>query len=47
MIEHRVGVHTLWVGLGTVILVNAALLYFATPKEQFGPMPKKGASARS
>jgi MFS family permease len=42
MIEHGVGVHTLWVGLGTVILVNAALLYFATPKEQFGPHAQEG-----
>src|SRR5713226_9925536 len=37
MIEHGVGVHPLWVGLGIIILANALFLYFATPKEQFGP----------
>ncbi len=42
MIEHGVGVHTLWVGLGIVILANALLLYIATPKEQFGPHTQEG-----
>jgi MFS family permease len=42
MIEHGVGVHTLWVGLGVIILVIAGLLYFATPKEQFGPHAQEG-----
>ncbi len=37
MIEHGVGVHTLWVGLGVIILAISLLLYMATPKEQFGP----------
>ena len=42
MIEHGLGVHTLWVGLGIIILVNSLLLYVATPKEQFGPHAKEG-----
>ena len=42
MIEHGVGAHVFWVGIGVVILVNAALLYFATPKEQFGPHLQEG-----
>ncbi len=42
MIEHGVGVQTLWVGLGVVILANALLLYMATPKEQFGPHAQEG-----
>ena len=37
MIEHGVGVHVVWVGFGVLILANAALLFVATPKEQFGP----------
>jgi MFS family permease len=37
MIEHGVGVHVFWVGIGVIILANAALLYIATPKEQLGP----------
>src|SRR5277367_6456758 len=42
MIEHGVGVHTLWVALGIIILANAVFLYLATPKEQFGPHAKEG-----
>src|SRR5580692_3210223 len=42
MIERGLGVHTLWVGLGVIILVNALLLYLATPKEQFGPHAQEG-----
>ena len=42
MIEHGVGVHSLWVGLGAVILVNAVLLYIATPKEELGPHAQEG-----
>jgi MFS family permease len=42
MIEHGVGVHTLWVGFGIIILANALLLYWATPKEQFGPHTQEG-----
>src|SRR6202021_312366 len=37
MIEHGVGVHTFWVGIGVIIIANALLLYVATPKEQSGP----------
>ena len=37
MIEHGMGIHTIWVGFGVIILANAVFLYFATPKEQFGP----------
>ena len=35
-------VHTLWVALGVIILAVAALLYLATPKEQFGPHAQEG-----
>jgi len=42
MIEHGAGVHTLWVGLGVIILANGLLLYLATPKEQFGPHAQEG-----
>jgi MFS family permease len=37
MIEHGLEVHAIWIGLGIIILANAALLYFATPKEQSAP----------
>jgi MFS family permease len=37
MIEHGMGVQVFWVGMAAVILVNAVLLYIATPKEQLGP----------
>lgn len=36
MIERGIGVHVVWIGFGAIILANAILLYFATPKEQFG-----------
>lgn len=42
MIERGVGVHTLWVGLGVIILANGLFLYLATPKEQFGPHAQEG-----
>jgi MFS family permease len=42
MIEHGVGVHTLWIGLGVVILLNAVVLYVATPKEQLGAHIQEG-----
>src|SRR5271169_823281 len=42
MIEHGVGVHTLWVALGAIILVNGLLLYVAAPKEQLGPHTQGG-----
>ena len=42
MIEHGVGVHVFWVGIGALILVVAVLLYIATPKEQFGPHAEGG-----
>jgi MFS family permease len=37
IIEHGVEVHTIWVGLGVMVLANAVLLYLATPKEQSAP----------
>src|ERR1700677_3263480 len=37
MIERGLGVHILWVVLGTIILANAVILYIATPKEQIAP----------
>jgi MFS family permease len=42
MIEHGVGVHIFWVGMGIIILVNGLLLLLATPKEQFGPHTQEG-----
>ncbi len=42
MIEHGLGAHTFWVGMGVIILANGVLLYFATPKEQLGPHLQKG-----
>ncbi len=42
MIEHGVGVHVVWVGLGVIILANAAVLYMATPKEQLGIHAQEG-----
>jgi MFS family permease len=42
MIEHGLGAHVFWVGIGVIILVNAVLLYFATPKEQLGPHLQEG-----
>jgi len=45
MIEHGLGVHVFWIGMGVIILVNGALLYFATPKEQLGPHLQEGGAA--
>jgi MFS family permease len=42
MMEHGVGVHVFWVGLGALILANAVLLYVATPREQLGPHVQGG-----
>ena len=42
LIEHGLGAHVFWVGMGVVILANAVLLYFATPKEQLGPHLQEG-----
>src|ERR1700723_3831761 len=42
MIEHGLEVHTIWIVLGVIILANAAFLYLATPKEQFGPHAQEG-----
>jgi MFS family permease len=42
IIEHGLGVHTIWVGFGVVILANAVLLYLATPKEQSAPNTQEG-----
>jgi MFS family permease len=45
VIERGVGVHTVWIGFGIVILVVAVLLYIVTPKEQFGPHTQDGGLA--
>jgi MFS family permease len=42
MLEHGVGVHALWVGMGALILTVAVLLYIATPKEQLGTHARGG-----
>jgi MFS family permease len=42
IIEQGVGVHTVWIGLGAIILTVAVVLYIATPKEQFGPHTQEG-----
>jgi len=42
MIERGVGVPTLWVGMGILILMVAILLYIATPKEQLGDHGREG-----
>lgn len=42
MIEHGVGVHTLWVGLGVIILLVGLVLYLVAPKEQLGPHAQEG-----
>ena len=47
MIEHGLEVHTIWIGLGVIILANAALLYFATPKEQSAPRTQDGGGLAS
>jgi MFS family permease len=45
MIEHGLAVHAIWIGLGVIILANAALLYFATPKEQTAPRTQEAGLA--
>jgi MFS family permease len=45
IIEHGLGVHTIWIGFGIIILANAVLLYLATPKEQFGAHAQEGGIA--
>src|SRR5271170_2989201 len=42
LIEHGVDVHTIWIGLGVIIIVNALVLYVATPKEQSAPRTQEG-----
>src|SRR5271156_5117268 len=45
MIEHGLEVHTIWIALGVIILVNAALLFLATPKEQSAPRTQEAGIA--
>jgi MFS family permease len=45
IIEHGLGIHTIWIAFGVIILVNAVLLYLATPKEQSGPHTQEGGFA--
>ena len=47
MIEHGLEVHTIWVGLGVIILANAVFLYLATPKEQLGSHMQEGGGSSS
>jgi MFS family permease len=42
MIEHGMGIHTIWIGFGVIILVVAVLLFLATPKEQSVPHAQDG-----
>jgi MFS family permease len=42
LIEHGLEVHAIWITLGVIILVNAVLLFLATPKEQVGPHVQDG-----
>ena len=42
MIEHGLGVHVFWIGIGIIILVVAVLLYISTPKEQLGAHAQEG-----
>jgi MFS family permease len=42
MIERGLSVHVFWVGIGVLILVNAVILYFATPREHLGPHLQEG-----
>ena len=42
MIEHGLGVHAIWIGLGVIILAVAVCLFVATPKEQLGPHAQEG-----
>ncbi|MGD0402447.1 MAG: MFS transporter [Candidatus Acidiferrales bacterium] len=37
MIERGLGIHTIWIGFGAIILAVAVFLYLATPKEQSAP----------
>ena len=37
MIERGMGIHTIWIGFGVIILAVAVFLYLATPKEQSAP----------
>jgi MFS family permease len=46
MIEHGLEIHTIWIGLGVIIIAVAACLYLATPKEQF-PQRAQGEGAAS
>src|ERR1700683_5426443 len=43
MIEHGLGVHVFWIGIGIIILVVAVLLYVSTPKEQLAAHAQEGA----
>jgi MFS family permease len=45
IIEHGLGVHTIWIGFGIIIFANAVLLYLATPKEQSGAHAQGGGIA--
>jgi MFS family permease len=42
LIERGLAVHVFWVGMGAIILVIAAILYFATPREQLGTHLQEG-----
>jgi MFS family permease len=42
LIEHGLGIHTIWIGFGILVLANAVLLYLATPKEPSGPRTQEG-----
>ena len=42
MMEHGVGVHVFWIGMGVLILADGVLLYVATPREQLGPHVQAG-----
>jgi len=45
MIEHGLGAQAFWVGLGVLCLINAVLLFVATPREQLGPHAASGGLA--
>jgi MFS family permease len=45
IIEHGLGIHTIWIGFGVIVLANAVLLYLATPKEQSGAHAQEGGIA--
>lgn len=42
MIEHGMSVHVFWIGIGVVILIVAALVFIASPKEQLGEHMQAG-----